>query len=147
MTQLNSLGPNSIVGRHYKALAYLAVETSHNTFFHFIDTIKVRGQARNLVAGDISYYFKNKVQEKPLISGVISGFLGAAIGSLTFLTVHNQLTLMLYSNKGLMRDKKESLRMRLQAMDFKIKNLMIFAASDFCASFTKVMFEVRKMQI
>ena len=31
------------LGRHYKALAFVAVETSHNTFFHFIDTVKVRG--------------------------------------------------------------------------------------------------------
>jgi len=29
--------------RHYKSLAFVAVETCHNTFFHFIDTVKVRG--------------------------------------------------------------------------------------------------------
>lgn len=32
-------------------------------------------------------------------------------------------------------------------MDFRYKNLAIFTASDFCASLTKVIFEVRKLQI
>ena len=32
-------------------------------------------------------------------------------------------------------------------MDFRLKNLAIFTASDFCASLAKVVFEVRKLQI
>lgn len=68
----------------------------HNTFFHFIETIKVRGMARNLVE-DVSLYFGNKVQTKPLISGVVSGFMGAAAGSLTFISTYNSLTYHVYS--------------------------------------------------
>ena len=64
----------------------------HNTLFHFVETIKVRGQARNLKSGDISLYFANKVEKKPLISGVVSGFFGAGIGGLTFITSYNYLT-------------------------------------------------------
>ena len=136
---------NSFVERHFKAMAFCAVETTHNTFFHFIDTVKVRGQARNVVSGDISHYFKNKVQEKPLISGVVSGFMGAAIGSLTFMTLHNFLTIKLYCNSAFTGSDRP--RSWAQDLDFRYKNLLIFAASDFCASFCKVPFEVRKLQI
>ena len=52
--------------------------------FHVIETVKVRGQARNLVSGDVSHYFKNQVEKKPLISGIVSGFLGAATGAIAF---------------------------------------------------------------
>jgi len=97
----NEINPlNSFVERNFKEMAFVACESSHATFFHFIDTLKVRGMARNLVSGDISHYFKNRVQEKPLISGVVSGFLGAAMGSLTFMTVHNYMTLYMYANRG-----------------------------------------------
>ena len=44
--------------RHAKSLCYCSLEMFHATFFHFIDTIKVRGMARNLT-GDVSLYFKN----------------------------------------------------------------------------------------
>ena len=50
---------NSFVIRHAKTLAYVALESTHNTIFHFIETVKVRGQARNIASGDISHYFKN----------------------------------------------------------------------------------------
>jgi hypothetical protein len=52
---------NNFVERHFKSLAYISVESTHNIFFHFVDTVKVRAQARNLKSGDISHYFKNKV--------------------------------------------------------------------------------------
>ena len=136
---------NSFAERHYKALTYLAVETSHNTFFHFIETVKVRGQARNLVSGDISHYFKNQVEKKPLISGVVSGFFGSAIGALTFWTLHDYLTLKLYCHSP--SQVNNGVLGRMQQWDFRVKNIAIFAASDFCASVTKLMFEVRKQQI
>lgn len=50
---------NNLLVRHAKLLSYVALESTHNTVFHFVETVKVRGQARNLVAGDISHYFKN----------------------------------------------------------------------------------------
>ena len=84
--------------RYAKLLSYVALESTHNTLFHFIETVKVRGQARNLVSGDISHYFQNKVETKPLISGVISGFFGAVAGATTFMTVHDFLTLQFYCN-------------------------------------------------
>lgn len=77
--------------RHAKDLSYVGIECFHATMFHFIETVKVRGMARNLTA-DVSFYFKNQVQNKPMISGVISGFLGAAAGGLTFVTTYNFLT-------------------------------------------------------
>ena len=88
--------------RHAKDLSYVGIECFHATMFHFIETVKVRGMARNLTA-DISFYFKNQVQNKrkydnltnilvAMISGVISGFLGAAAGGLTFVTTYNFLT-------------------------------------------------------
>lgn len=33
---------NSFLVRNTKTIAYIAVESSHNTFFHFIETVKVR---------------------------------------------------------------------------------------------------------
>ena len=44
--------------RHAKSLTYCSLEMFHSTFFHFIETIKVRAMARNLT-GDVSLYFKN----------------------------------------------------------------------------------------
>lgn len=109
----------------------------------------MRAQARNLKSGDISLYFKNNVKEAPLISGVISGFLGAAMGSMTFMTLHNYLTTYLYSNVGLSGQvtQNDGMRGKLQSLDWRLKNLLIFSTSDFCASFTKVMFEARKLRI
>ena len=58
--------------------------------------------SRNLKSGDYSLYFANKVQNKrkfyellmllALISGVISGFFGAGMGGLTFMTSYDYLT-------------------------------------------------------
>ena len=70
----------------------------HNTMFHFVETLKVRGQARNLKTGDISLYFHNKVEQKPLISGVVAGFFGAGMGGLTFMTSYNYLTNIAYND-------------------------------------------------
>ena len=40
----NDINPmNSFALRHAKALGYIAVESIHNTVFHFIETVKVRG--------------------------------------------------------------------------------------------------------
>lgn len=47
---------NSFYLRHAKSLTYCFIEMFHATFFHVIDTIKVRGMARNLV-DDASLYF------------------------------------------------------------------------------------------
>ena len=56
----NDINPmNNFALRHAKALGYIATEGIHNTVFHFIETVKVRGQARNLRGGDVSHYFKN----------------------------------------------------------------------------------------
>lgn len=135
-------------------LSYVALESTHNTLFHFIETVKVRGQARNLVSGDISHYFKNKVETKPLISGVVSGFFGAVAGAATFMTVHDFLTLQFYCNtygrsSGAVSPliENSALLHRIQAWDFRKKNLLIFVTSDFFASFAKVQFEVRKQLI
>ena len=84
---------NSIYLKNAKLFSYVSLECFHTTLFHFVETVKVRGQARNIVSGDISHYFKNKVEKKPLISGVVSGFLGAACGAVTFMTIHDFLTL------------------------------------------------------
>lgn len=52
---------NNVFLKHSKVFSYVALEMFHNTMFHFIETLKVRGQARNLKTGDISLYFQNKV--------------------------------------------------------------------------------------
>lgn len=67
-----------------------------------------------------------------LISGVVSGFLGAAAGSLTFITTYNSLTYYFYANK------------KYSDWDFRLKNYMIYLSSDFSASFARIIFEVRK---
>jgi ABC-type uncharacterized transport system permease subunit len=91
--ETTSVNPmNTFQIRQTKLLAFIALESTHNTLFHFIETVKVRGQARNLVSGDISNYFKNQVEKKPLISGVISGFTGSVAGAFVFLSVHNLMT-------------------------------------------------------
>ena len=48
---------DNLMVKHAKLMGYVALESVHNTVFHFIETVKVRGQARNLVSGDISHYF------------------------------------------------------------------------------------------
>jgi hypothetical protein len=142
---------NSFHLRHAKLMAFVAMESTHNTIFHFIETMKVRSQARNLKSGDTSHYFKNQVEKKPLISGVVSGFLGAATGAFTFMYMHDLLTMQLYSNVSLRRTLEEeedkSYLGRMQKWDFRVKNLLIYVASDICASCMKVTFEVRKQLI
>jgi len=81
--------------------------------FHFIDTVKVRAQARNL-NHDVGYYFKNQVQYKPVISGLVSGFLGGFSGAFTFIHVYNSMTWRVYTNE------------RFNTWSFKKKNLLIF---------------------
>ena len=125
---------NNIYMKHNKALSYVFMEMFHNTMFHFIETIKVRGQARNLVSGDISGYFENNVVKKPLISGVIAGFFGAGCGALSFMTCHNYLTQKLY-------------QYNYEGYDFRAKNMIIYLASDACASLAKIPFETRKQLV
>ncbi len=67
-----------------------------------------------------------------MISGVISGFLGAAAGGLTFVTTYNFFTQYFYSSK------------RYIDWDFRLKNYMIYLSSDFAASFARLFFETRK---
>jgi hypothetical protein len=56
----NEINPlNNLTMRYTREIAYMAMESTHNTFFHMIETVKVRAQARNIVTGDISHYFKN----------------------------------------------------------------------------------------
>jgi hypothetical protein len=50
---------NSFFLRNAKALSFCSLECFHATFFHVIDTVKVRGMSRNLSGQDVSYYFKN----------------------------------------------------------------------------------------
>lgn len=62
-SDISPFNSNSFYIRHSKALTYCALECFHATFFHFIDTVKVRGMARNLTE-DVSFYFRNQVQYK-----------------------------------------------------------------------------------
>ena len=70
-----------------------------------------------------------------MISGVISGFLGAAAGSFTFITTFDQMTYYFYSNK------------KYADWDFRLKNYIIYLISDFNASIAKVLLETRKQLI
>lgn len=62
----------------------------------------------------------------------MSGFLGSAAGSLTFISTYNTLTHHFYSKK------------EYADWDFRKKNYLIYLASDFTSSFARVIFEVRK---
>jgi hypothetical protein len=137
------LNKKNFTERNIKILAYMALETTHNTFFHLIETVKVRAQARNVASGDISHYFKNQVEKKPLISGVVSGFCGAAAGSFAFMTTYCHLTNAFYSNIY----KDNPVAERVKRWDFRYKNLLIYGISDFTASILKAPFEVRKQLI
>ena len=70
-----------------------------------------------------------------MISGVVSGFMGALTGAFTFLTTYNTLTYYFYSQK------------KFVDWDFRKKNFIIYLASDFAASFGKIFFEARKQMI
>ena len=94
------------------------------------------------------------MEKKPLISGVISGFFGALAGAMTFMTVHDQLTLLLYCNtygrsSGAVPKSLENSKLlnSIQGWDFRLKNILIYVTSDIAASVTKVQFEVRKQLI
>ena len=65
----------------------------------------------------------------------MSGFLGAAAGSLTFITTFNALTYSFHTNK------------KYDDWDFRLKNYLIYMGSDFSASFARVFFEARKQLI
>ena len=152
--ETNDINPlNNFYLRHAKSIAYIVTEAFHNTAFHFVETAKVRSQARNLVSGDVSHYFKNKVETKPLISGVVSGFLGATAGATAFISMYNFLTIQLYCNSvgsgasNLPSIQEFSLVKRIQDWDFRMKNLLIYAVSDATGSIFKAQFEVRKMLI
>ena len=82
-------------------------------------------------------YFKLSLIMKfiALISGVVSGFLGQAAGSLTFISMFNTLTLHFYTHPT------------YQDWDFRKKNLCIYLASDFSASFARIFFETRKQLV
>ena len=67
-----------------------------------------------------------------MINGVVSGFWGSFLGSVVFISTYNQLYYALYSWKST-RD-----------MNFKVKNLMSYVASDFTSSFFRIFFEARK---
>ncbi len=59
LESIKELNPfDSFVARHVKSLSFCTLEVFHATFFHAIDTIKVRGMSRNLKE-DVSLYFKN----------------------------------------------------------------------------------------
>lgn len=70
-----------------------------------------------------------------MISGVVSGFLGSAAGSLTFISTYNLLTHHFYSEK------------KYSNWDFRLKNFIIYLTSDFTSSFARVFFETRKQLI
>ena len=55
---------NSAFLRNTKEFSYVFLEMFHNTFFHFIETVKVRSMARNVRTGDVSLYFANNVIQK-----------------------------------------------------------------------------------
>lgn len=55
---------NSFYIRNAKSIALCSLECFHATIFHVIDTVKVRGMARNLVSSDVAFYFKNQVMYK-----------------------------------------------------------------------------------
>lgn len=107
----------------------------HATFFHVVETVKVRGMARNIKTGDISRYFHNQVEKKPLISGVVSGCAGALSGSLGFITTFNYLTRWFIE------------RRQYDQLDFRLKNFIIYLASDFVGCNLKLVFEARKQMI
>ena len=73
-----------------------------------------------------------------LISGVVSGFFGAGIGGLTFMTCYEYLTQQVYAkeNIGFLKDA-----------DFRVKNTFIFTCSDFAATFVRLPFETRKQLV
>lgn len=73
-----------------------------------------------------------------LISGVVSGFFGAGIGGLSFMTMHNLLTQKIYAEEKFGW---------LTPMDFRVKNMIIFLLSDVAASLTKFPFETRKQLV
>lgn len=62
----------------------------------------------------------------------MSGFFGAGIGALTFMTSYNLLTDIFYNNP------------KYNDVDFRKKNMMIYLASDIFASAAKLPFEARK---
>lgn len=137
------MNPSNQTNRNNRVIFYCAIESIHNTIFHLIETVKVRSQARNLVSGDISHYFQNQVEKKPLISGVISGFFGALSGAFVFSMSFSHLTNVFYSNVY----KDVGPFNRIKQWDFRYKNVLIYAVSDITASFVKAPFEVRKQLI
>ena len=62
-SDISPFSHSSFYVRHAKDLSYVGIECFHATAFHFIETMKVRGMARNLFE-DVSGYFKNSVQTK-----------------------------------------------------------------------------------
>lgn len=70
---------------------------------------------------------------------MVSGFIGAGIGGMAFITSHQVLTQYLYSGR-----KAPSW---LNELDFRLKNLLIFCTSEIVGSVVKLPFETRKQLV
>ena len=65
----------------------------------------------------------------------MSGFTGAGMGGLTFMTCHNILTHKMYADS------------KYQDLDFRLKNMLIYVCSDLLASLSRLPFETRKQLV
>ena len=74
---------------------------------------------------------------------MVSGFLGAAVGSFAFMNMFQHLTIVFYSTLY----QNNPLVDRVKPWDFRYKNILIYMCSDITASFLKAPFEVRKQLI
>jgi hypothetical protein len=75
---------------------------------------------------------------------VVSGFMGALSGSFAFVCSFYHLTNLFHSN---MYKGENAVLDRVKLLDYRYKNVLIYAISDLSASVLKAPFEVRKQLI
>ena len=63
---------------------------------------------------------------------MVSGFFGAGIGALTFMTSYNLFSSIAYNDP------------KYQDIDFRKKNMLIYLTADILASTSRLPFEARK---
>jgi hypothetical protein len=131
---------NSFIFHNKRLCSFMVIDLCNTIFLHFLDTIKVRNQAKSVIS-DTSEYFKNDVIRKGLISGVVSSSIGSLVSSYVFIS-SNEYFLHKYFSGFNVRNN-----IVVGCDDWKKRIYMSFIFSDILKVISILPFEGRKMRI
>jgi hypothetical protein len=137
--------------------SFVVVDFMNNFCLHFLDTIKVRMQAKSMI-NDTSLYNINKVTNKGLIAGVTSSAFGSVISSTVFILLNNALLKQEFKNYEVnfrilkqSSNPTEANKKRLsnynKGFDWKYALLKSYLIADIAKTIVFMPFEARKQRI